>query len=296
MQNATNEVYVGRYFGEREHEITPETVSHYCASVAEEEGSFTAVSATGPVAAPPLLFHSEVYRFYGWYLPHIFGNLHARQEWQFFAPMAIGDLVRTRSTVVDRYVKRDREYVVNEVDYAGADGRPFLRGRTHQSFLMDTERSDTVVDKSREKRSDRRFDVDEAGAVEVLEGSEKVITQEMCEKFSGPQKNYHNDAEEAKKLGFPDIVVQGMMPLCFVADMLAQHFGEGLYVGGRMDIRLVNVLWKGDRVRSRGVVRELVPEGGARRAQMQVWCEKEDGTKVVIGDASAIVREASSEV
>jgi len=290
MNGAENEVYVGRYFGQHEHEVTAEAVRHYCESVAEDEGAFTAVTASGGRIAPPLLFHSEVYSFYGWYLPHIFGNLHARQEWQFFAPMAEGDKVTARSVVVDRYVKRDREYVVNEVNHAGDDGRPLLRGRTHQSFLMDTGRTDTVVDKSREKRADRRFDVEEDGAVELLAGAEKVITQEMCQKFSGPAKNYHNDVEEAKKLGFPDIVVQGMMPLCFVADMLAQRFGEGLYRGGRMDIRLVNVLWNGDRVRSRGVVREIVSEGSARRAQMQVWCEKEDGTKVVIGDASALVR------
>jgi acyl dehydratase len=290
MNKVEDEVYVGRYYGTHEHEVTEETVRHYCESVAEGQASFDAVSASGRLIAPPLLFHSEVYSYQGWYLPYIFGNLHARQEWQFFAPMSVGDRVTTRSTVVDRYVKRDRQYVVNEVDYAGDDGRPLLRGRTHQSFLMDTSRTDTVVDKSREKRSDRQFDVEEEGAVELLAGTEKVITQEMCEKFSGPHKNYHNDVEEAKKLGFPDIVVQGMMPLCFVADMLAQRFGEGLYVGGRMDIRLVNVLWNGDRAQPRGVVREIVPEGGARRAQMQVWCEKEDGTKVVIGDASAILR------
>lgn len=290
MNGVEDEVYVGRYYGKHEHEVTEEAIRHYCESVAEDKATFTAESDSGQLIAPPLLFHSEVYSYQGWYLPHIFGNLHARQEWQFLAPMNVGDKVTTRSTVVDRYTKRDRQYVVNEVDYSGHDGRPLLRGRTHQSFLIDTSRTDTVVDKSREKRADRRFDVAEEGAAELLAGTEKVITQEMCEKFSGPHRNYHNDVEEAKKLGFPDIVVQGMMPLCFVADMLAQRFGEGLYVGGRMDIRLVNVLWNGDRVRSRGVVREIIPEGSARRAQMQVWCEKEDGTKVVIGDASAILR------
>jgi acyl dehydratase len=289
MQRTATEVFVGRYFGQHEYEITPELVSHYCESVAENESGFVATDGTGERIAPPLVLHSDVYAYRGWYLPYIYGNLHARQEWEFFAATRAGDRVVTRSTIVDRYLKRDREYVVNEVGYYGVDGRLLMRGRTHQSFLMDKERQDTVVDRDREKRSDRRFDVDAGGSLEELAGREKVITLEMCEKFSGPQKNYHNDAEEAKKLGFPDIVVQGMMPLCFVADMLAQRFGEGFYVGGRMDMRLVNVLWKGDRVRARGIVQEYLPEGSARRAVMQVWCEKEDGTKVVIGSASALV-------
>lgn len=287
MQKTTDEVYVGRYFGQHEYAITPETVRHYCESVAEDESSFGNGQA-GTTFAPPLILHSDVYRFNGWYLPYIYGNLHARQEWQLFSPIVIGESVVTRSTIVDRYLKRDREYVVNEVNYSSGDGKPLMRGRTHQSFLVN-KRNDTVVDRSREKRSDRRFEVDTGQDLERLAGDEKVITLEMCQKFSGPQKNYHNDVEEAKKLGFPDIVVQGMMPLCFVADMLAQRFGEGLYVGGRMDMRLVNVLWNGDRVRARGVVQQLTPEGAARRAHMQVWGEKEDGTMIVIGNASAIV-------
>ena len=44
--------------------------------------------------------------------------------------------LQTRSTIVDRYHKRGRDYVVNETDVLSADdGRLFVRGRTHQSFL-----------------------------------------------------------------------------------------------------------------------------------------------------------------
>lgn len=290
MKYSSDEVYVGRYFGQHQYEVTSDAIRHYCESVAVGEALFSERSPYDAAVAPPLMLHSDVYAFRGWYLPHIYGNLHARQEWQFFSPALVGEKLTTTSTIVDRYVKRDREYVVNEVNCFAEDGKPVLRGRTHQSFLIDKERRDTVVDKEREKRSGRRFDVWDGEVIEELSGAEKVISLEMCQKFSGPGKNYHNDVEAAKALGFPDIVVQGMMPLCFVADMLVERFGAGLYTGGRMDINLVNVVWQGDRVRARGVVQELVGEGEAQRAQMQVWCEKDDGTKVVIGRASALVR------
>ena len=289
MQHSNNEIYVGRYYGQHQYDVTADAIRHYCESVAVEESLFTERSPYDAAVAPPLMLHSDVYAFGGWYLPYIYGNLHARQEWQFFSPALAGVSLTTTSTIVDRYVKRDREYVVNEINYFAEDGKPVLRGRTHQSFLMDKEKRDTVVDKKREKGSGRRFEVGEGEVVEELSGPEKVISLEMCQKFSGPGKNYHNDVESAKALGFPDIVVQGMMPLCFVADMLAERFGAGLYTGGKMDINLVNVLWQGDKVRARGVVQELLKEGDAQRAQMQVWCEKEDGTKVVIGRASALV-------
>ena len=90
--------------------------------------------------APPLLHHSECYKVLGeWYLKNLFGNLHARQDWELFSPIAIGSRVRTRSTIVERYSKRGRDYVVNETDLMdAASGRLLVRGRTHQIRAMAT--------------------------------------------------------------------------------------------------------------------------------------------------------------
>jgi len=283
-----NEVYIGRYLGERTLEITPELVSDYSEAVDDHNRWYSGRSPFGGAVAPALLLHSEVYRTLSWYLPRIYGNLHARQEWELFHPLVVGDRVVTRSLIVDRYTKRDREYVVNEVTCFGEGGRPLNRGRTHQSFLRETQPEGVVVDKEREKRSDRRFDVAEGEALEEIAGYAKEVTLEMCRRFS-PRKSYHNDVEEARKLGFPDIVVQGMMPLCFLSEMMTDRFGEGWFAGGRMNVNLVNVVWRGDVLTCRGIVREVLPAGSRRRANLQIWCEKPDGTKVVVGSASAVV-------
>jgi len=284
-----NEVYVGRYMGQRTVELTPELVQLYSEAVEDNNPWYRGASAFGAAVAPALLLHSEVYRRLDWYLPRIYGNLHARQEWELFQPMMVGDSVTSRSVVIDRYVKRNREYVVNEVTCFGDDGRMLNRGRTHQSFLLDKEAQGIVVDKEREKRSDRRFELDEGEIVEQIEGPAKEVTLEMCRRFSGPHKSYHTDVEEARKLGFPDVVVQGMMPLCFVSEMMTARFGQGWFAGGRLNVNLVNVVWRGDVVSARGVVREVTPEGSCRRAQLEVWCEKADGTKVLAGTASAVM-------
>jgi hypothetical protein len=73
-----------------------------------------------------------------------------------------------------------------------------------------------------------------------------------------------------------------MMPLCFISEMMTDRYGAGWYVGGRMTVNLVNVLWQGETVTARGIVRDLVEEGAAHRANLQVWCEKLDGTKIVV--------------
>lgn len=273
-----HEVHVGQDVHGREVTVTREEVARYAA------GTGLAKIPDGDVA-PALLYHSEVYADLSWYLPNIIGNLHARQEWELFSPLRVGETVRSRVTVVERYRKRDRNYVVGEVLWTTAAGRWLQRSRTHQSFLAD-DPSGIVVDKAREKRSDRRFELPTQGE-EIAPGT-RTVTIEMCQAFSGPHRNYHNDREMAQMLGFPDIVVQGMMAICGMSDTLDAAFGAGWHHGGKLDVRLVNVVWVNDVLTTKGRVREVLPEGSRQRVVVDVWTEKADGTIALIGTASAL--------
>lgn len=291
-----NDVYVGRDYGRHDWVVTPEEVAAYMDAVDDHNPIYTGDSPFGGPVAPALLRHSETYDYRdhpkgqpSWYLPNIYGNLHARQEFELFRPVMIGDAVHSRSFIAERYHKRGRDYVVNEVLYFDADDAVVARGRTHQSFLSETRNEGVVIDKSREKATGRSFDIDTSGATEIIAPVRKEITLDMCWKFSGPHKNYHNDKEMAVKLGFPDIVVQGMMSTCFLSEMLTDRFGAGWLAGGKMNVALVNIVWQSDIVTCRGAVREIVPEGARSRAHLDIWCEKDDGTKVTVGTASAIV-------
>lgn len=284
-----HDVYVGKDIGGRECAITPALVSHYEAGTGDQNPWYHDGSPFGAAVAPALLLHSEVYRDLSWYLPNLVGNLHARQEWQLFHPMMVGESVRTRSTVVERYRKRNRDYIVNEVLITDAAGRWLQRSRTHQSFLADepVAQDTIVVDKEREKRSDRRFEVGTGSGEEIAPVSRR-ITLEMCQAFSGPEKNYHNDRDMARMLGFPDVVVQGMMSICFVSEIMTRAFGAGWFLGGTLNVNLVNVVWGEDTVVTRGKVCEQLREGGKTRVVLDVWCEKPDGTKTVVGRASGL--------
>ncbi len=275
---APADVSVGQDVGGREIVVSADDVARYRA------GTGAADLPDDPV--PALLYHSEVYRDLSWYLPNLLGNLHARQEWECFAPMRLGERVRSRTTVVDRYRKRNRDYVVAEVVWTTPEGRWLQRSRTHQSFLVDLPETEVIVDRERERRVDRRFDIPTGG--DPIAPRTRQVTHEMCVAFSGPGRNYHTDVEMARALGFPDIVVQGMWTVCLVADMLAMHYGAGWLAGGKLDVRLVNVVWPRDEITAQGLVRETVPEGSRRRALLDVWCPKADGTVALIGTASAI--------
>jgi len=191
--------------------------------------------------------------------------------------------------IVGRYLKRDREYLVNEVIVTNAAGRIVSRSRTHQSFLLpeQTPKESFVVDKSREKDAKRSFHIGESGG-ELIEAPMRTITEAMCLAFSGPERNYHNDRQKALDLGFPEIVVQGMLSVCLVAELMTRRFGLGFLGGGRMDLRLVNVVWGNDTTAPRGRIVARTPEGKHTRAEVEVWCDKSDGTKTIVGSASAL--------
>ena len=82
-----NEIYVGRDFGGFEFDITPATIENYIAGTGDNNPWYMSDSPLGGPIAPALILHSAVFRRHDWYLPNVFGNLHARQEWQGFAPI-----------------------------------------------------------------------------------------------------------------------------------------------------------------------------------------------------------------
>jgi len=284
-----DEVYVGRDYGGVSYDITPETVATYIAGTGDDNPWYRERSPLGGPVAPALILHSGVYKTVKWYLPNIYGNLHARQEWEIFAPVMVGERLTTRSLIVGRYIKRDREYLVNEVIVTNAAGQIVSRSKTHQSFLLSgqTSKDSFVVDKSREKDSKRSFRIGEREG-ELIEAPMRTISEEMCIAFSGPQRNYHNDRQKAVELGFPEIVVQGMLSVCLVSELMTRRFGAGFLYGGKMDLRLVNVLWGNDTTAPRGRIVERTPEGKRIRAEVEVWCDKSDGTKTIVGSASAL--------
>lgn len=291
--HSEHEVYVGRDMGGHEYTVTPDIVQRYQDGTEDRNPWYrNPAPFEGPVA-PALLFHSEVYKNLSWYLPNLIGNLHAKQEWELFHPMRVGETVRTHSTVVERYTRRNREYVVNEVVIADASGRWLQRSRTHQSFLIEEGRAGFVVDKDREKRPDRKFVVGD-GPGPDLRPVEKTISIAMCQAFSGPHRSYHTDREMAQALGFPDIVVQGMMSVCFLSEVMTRNFGAGWLCGGKMNVSLVNVVWPNDRLAVRGRVREEVAEGPKTRVHVDLWCEKPDGVKTIVGTASALRAQSPS--
>lgn len=283
--------HVGRFCGSNVYEITREGVAFYADALDDRHPLQSDY-------APPLLHHSECYQFVGeWYLKNLFGNLHAQQDWEMFHPISIGSTIRSVSTITERFQKRGRDYVVNETDlFDVASGRLLVRGRTFQSFLppkTETAKDtafvvdqDPAADKARQRPARPPFPTATGSDLDPVT---KRVDQRRCWMFSGPGKNYHTDKEQALKLGFPNIVVQGMMSTCFVSEVMQRRFGMGWLAGGKMSLKLTRVLWVDESVTVRARVRDEVPEGTQTRVHCEVWADKDDGTRIALGTASALI-------
>lgn len=290
-------VHVGQDLGVERHHITPELVRWYIDTIGDDHPWYTGPSPFGGPVAPALVIHNPAYggqgeggavrRLEQWYLPNRYGNLHAKQSWEFFQEVPVGATLRSHALVVDRYAKRDREFVTAEAWMLDEAGRVTARVRSTQSFLADPSSTGVVVDREREKRADRRFET-EGESLEAISGRRVVVTPAMCDAFVGGRRNYHNDAAEAEKLGFKEVVVQGTLSTCFLAEMMTRRFGAGFLLGGRLAMTFVNVLWAGEAVTPRAEVRSRAREGGLWRVNLDIWAEKDDGTKTIAGTASAL--------
>jgi hypothetical protein len=171
---------------------------------------------------------------------------------------------------------------VNEVDFCDAAGRLLVRSRTHQSFLADLPSAGGayVVDRESAAKKEPRA-VGEGDGPE-LEPVELHVDLTTCWRFSGPIKNYHPDRDEAKKLGFPDVVAGNARP--------ASRRGEGTHGLGwlRADVwTKPNAL-----AESAARAREVAGETPRRtRREYEIWVEKDDAKRTIVsvGAASALL-------
>jgi acyl dehydratase len=74
------------------------------------------------------------------------------------------------------------------------------------------------------------------------------------------------------------------MSLAFLNELMMKCFDEGWAVGGKLfSVRFVSPVRDGDRIRIGGVVTGIIEKEGRRLAECELFVEKEDGTKAVVG-------------
>jgi acyl dehydratase len=127
---------VGETFVSDSHLVTPEDVEAYAWAVDDHHPFFFDDSPFGgPVAHPTLLANQALHLRHSRYV--VRAGLHAKMEFEFVEPIRPGVRARSRGTVVDKYERRGKPYMVTEFVTEDDAGTVLVRGRFTQMLFRD---------------------------------------------------------------------------------------------------------------------------------------------------------------
>ncbi|NQZ98490.1 MAG: hypothetical protein HRU01_18465 [Myxococcales bacterium] len=115
----------------------------------------------------------------------------------------------------------------------------------------------------------------------------RSLTRAMAITHASPMKNFHTVLEDARALGYPDIVIAGPMFTCFFSEMFTRFFGAAWITGGTLQFKLVKPVFAGQTITARAVVTGREPNADGVRVELEAWCEREeDGARTCVGTAA----------
>lgn len=104
----------------------------------------------------------------------------------------------------------------------------------------------------------------------------------------GDVKTLHNDYEAARLEGLPRPVAVAPQVAALIFRMMTSCFGAGWIVGGKGSLTFRRPVWSDDFATAHAVVVGKSVEGDRVRVNCNVWVERADGERAVVGTCSAL--------
>jgi hypothetical protein len=120
---------------------------------------------------------------------------------------------------------------------------------------------------------------------------EKVVYQRALAEREFSAESIHND-DYTRRQGYPGALVSAYVLCGYMSEPLVRFFGASWFTSGEISLRFIGKgVQQSDQVRCGGTVREIVPDADDvhRRVVLDVWMEKANGARPVVGTASAVV-------
>ena len=132
----------------------------------------------------------------------------------------------------------------------------------------------------------------------TVTGRKKKVTSYRTWLFSGgwprfegwPAKNVHTDLAAAQKSGLPTRAASGAMCLGYLSELLVDLFGDRWLTYGELTSKFIGIIDAGDDISCKAQVTAREVSASGVRFTLDVRCENQDGTPVVVGTASGRVK------
>ena len=126
-------IQVGEELGRKEIVVTDQMIKE-CAKAIESTNSwYVGNSPYGRAIAPPTIFDNDTLRILDEQYQR-FGSVHAKQAWEFKKPVKVGTKVTLTVHLVDKFIKRDRGWIVMELIATDEEGMELCSSR-HTSIM-----------------------------------------------------------------------------------------------------------------------------------------------------------------
>ncbi len=128
----------------------------------------------------------------------------------------------------------------------------------------------------------------------TVTGRKKTVTSYRTWLFSGgwprfdgwPAKNVHTDLAAAQQSGLPTRAASGAMCLGYLTEFLVDLFGDEWLRHGELTSKFIGIVDAGDDIFCKARVTAREETGPGICLALDVWCENQDGTPVVVGTAT----------
>jgi acyl dehydratase len=261
---------------------------------------FSADSPFGrPVVHPSGLLCGLLRLLYTRYDPDRDRGLHQKEEFRIHSPLFVGETVRLTGRFAEKYVKRQRGYVVTEAEARTvADDRLIISHRAIESTEVqvvagrdDTDRVDTVPLR-------RVEGVYPAGALpldalpeiavvgQALVGPRKTIQQDQMSIYSGAHlfwRSIHTDLGVARESGLEGTVAQGLMQADYLSEWATRMFGAKWFTTGQGNLTFLRPVLAGETLQVRGVVSDVRDRPEGSWIEIETWVENDHAERVAVG-------------
>jgi acyl dehydratase len=123
---------------------------------------------------------------------------------------------------------------------------------------------------------------------EITSITKPPITEVQLVKYAGASGDYnpiHTVHHFAEKAGLGGVIAHGMLSMGFAGEHVTKWIGEEGDLK-RLKVRFTSMTRPGDVVTLKGKVTDKKLGVGENLVECDIWIEKEDGSKTIVGDAT----------
>ncbi len=159
---------------------------------------------------------------------------------RFHAPFRLGAPIRADVTVVEKYRKRGRDFIIMRAAFHDADNRPLAT--YHHTCAI---RSDSIK-RGGDAPPPRPETTPAPPPGATLAPRRIELSLEKSRLFSLPAENYHTHDKHAQAMGLRVAVPAAMMSFAYLSRFAQDHFGDAWISQGELDVVFTRMMARDD--------------------------------------------------